>query len=91
MESWRTPSDILWVLSKKIGKNLHVVEFTKNNSWHASIQNTPFMLNYGQNPDDPTIAWLRECNPAVSKLVGRWSEQLVRARELLRAAQDKYK
>jgi hypothetical protein len=72
-------------------ERLPVVEFAMNNSWNASIQNTPFMLNYGQNPDDPTIAWLRECNPAVNKFVGRWSEQLVRARELLRAAQDKYK
>jgi hypothetical protein len=53
---------------------LPVVEFAMNNSWNASIQNTPFMLNYGQNPDDPTIAWLRECNPAVNKFVGRWSE-----------------
>lgn len=49
------------------------------------------MLNYGQNPHDPTIAWLRDCNPAVNKFVGRWSEQLVQARELLRATQDMYK
>jgi hypothetical protein len=70
---------------------LPVVEFAMNNSWNASFQNTPFMLNYGQNPDDRTIAWLRERNSAVNKFVGRWSKQLVRARELLRAAQDKYK
>jgi hypothetical protein len=70
---------------------LPVVEFAMNNSWNASIQNTPFMLNYRQTPDDPPIAWMRECKPAVNKFAGRWSEQLFRARELLRAAQDKYK
>jgi hypothetical protein len=40
------------------------------------------MLNYGQNADDLTIAWLRERNPAIKNFVGRWSEQFVRAREL---------
>jgi hypothetical protein len=83
-----------WDLSKKIGKNFNillVVEFAMNNSWNATINHTPFMLNCGQNLDDPTIAWLQKRNPAVNEFVGRWSEQLVRARELLRAAQDKYK
>jgi hypothetical protein len=60
-----------WNLSKKIGKNfkiLLVVEFAMN-SWNAKINHTPFMLNCGQNPDDPTIAWLQKRNPAVNKLV----------------------
>jgi hypothetical protein len=30
------------------------------------------MHNYGRYPDDPTIARLRQCKPAVNKFVGRW-------------------
>ena len=74
---------------------LAVIEFAMNNSWNSSwnssIQNTPFMLNYGQNPDDPTIAWLRKRNPAVNKFVGRWSEQLKDAKQCLKAAQERMK
>ena len=33
------------------------VEFDLNNSWHHSIRNTPFMLNYGQVPDGPKLVW----------------------------------
>ena len=72
-------------------ERLAVAEFAMNNSWNASIQNTPFMLNYGQNPDDPTVAFLRMRNPAVNKFVGRWSEQLQHAKQCLKAAQDRMK
>ena len=70
---------------------LTVAEFAMNNAWNESIQNTPFMLNYGQNPDTPTIAFLRSRNPAVNKFVGRWSEQLSRAKKCLDAAQQRQK
>ena len=64
------------------------VEFALNNSWHHSIRNTPFMLNYGQVPDDPTVAKLRSLNPAVNTFVGKWSEQLALAKLCLEAAQQ---
>ena len=70
---------------------LAVAEFAMNNAWNSSIQNTPFMLNYGQNPDDPTIHFLRQRNKSVNALVGRWSEQLAKAKECLQAAQDRQK
>ena len=70
---------------------LNVVEFAINNAWNESIQNTPFMLNYGQNPDTPTIAFLRSRNPAVNQFVGRWSEQLKKAKVCLEAAQQRQK
>ena len=66
-------------------------EFALNNSWHHSIRNTPFMLNYGQHPDDPTVAKLRSLSPAISQFVGRWSEQLSRAKLCLEAAQQRMK
>ena len=66
-------------------------EFALNSSWHHSIRNTPFMLNYGQNQDDPTVSKLRSSNPAISKFVGKWLEQLIRAKKWLEAAQQRMK
>jgi hypothetical protein len=47
------------------------------------------MLNYGQHPDTPAVAALRVRHPAVNKFVGRWSEQLVKAKQCLQAAQQR--
>lgn len=72
-------------------ERLPSAEFAINNSWHESIRNTPFMLNYGQNPDTPTIAFLRGRNPGVNQFVGKWSEQLQRAKQCLQNAQQRQK
>ena len=48
------------------------------------------MLNYGQNPDDPVVSNLR-LNPNIGTFVGKWSEQLSRAKVCLQAAQDRMK
>lgn len=42
-----------------------------NHSWHSSVKNTPFMLNYGQNPDTPTLAFLRTKFPELRQFTGR--------------------
>ncbi len=34
-------------------QHLDVAEFAINNSWHESVQNTPFILNTGQHPLTP--------------------------------------
>jgi hypothetical protein len=39
-------------------KSSYVAERSMNNAWNPSIQNTPFMLNYGGNPDTPIIVFL---------------------------------
>ncbi len=70
---------------------LAVAEFAMNSSWHESIQNIPFMLNYGQVPDDPTIAALRATNPNVNQFVGKWHNQVARAKRCILAAQQRYK
>ena len=72
-------------------ERLAVAEFAMNSAFNASVQATPFMLNYGQTPDDPTIAALRSKNPAVNKFVGQWDKQLVHAKKCLKAAQDRMK
>ena len=70
---------------------LPMVEFAMNNAYNSTIQTTPFMLTYGQDPDDPTVARLRHRNPNVNKFVGKWREQLVRAKYHIEAAQQRQK
>jgi len=70
---------------------LPAAEFAMNNAWSQSVQNTPFMLNYGQNPDTPVIAGLRSLNPGVNKFVGKWSDQIKKAKQCMRAAQERQK
>ena len=67
-----------------------VAEFAMNNAWNDSIQNTPFMLNYGQHPRDPISRDLAARNPAVQKFIGDWDEQVSRARKCLLAAQQRH-
>jgi hypothetical protein len=70
---------------------LPVVEFAMNNAWNTSIQNTPFMLNYGKIPDTPVISTLRSRIPAVNDFIGRWSEQLTKTKECMRVEQQRQK
>lgn len=65
------------------------VEFARNNFWHHSIRNAPCMLNYGQVPDGPAVAKLRNLNPAVDAFAGKWSDQLARAKLCLEAAKQR--
>ena len=68
---------------------LPYAEFAMNNAWHSGINNTPFMLNYGQTPDTPTVAFLRARHPQVNQFVGRWSQQIAHAKRCLQTAQDR--
>ncbi len=70
-------------------ERLAVAEFAMNSAWNQSVQNTPFMLNFGQTPDDPTVAAIRSKHPGVNKFVGQWDVQLKRAKQCLLAAQDR--
>ena len=70
---------------------LALVEFDLNNSWRHSIRNTPFMLNYGQNPDYPVVFNLRSLKPNIGLFVGKWFEELSRAKVCLQATQDRMK
>jgi hypothetical protein len=62
-----------------------------NNAYNESIKSTPFMLNYGQNPDTPIVLFLRKSNPLVNMFVCEWSEQLQCAKQCLQAAQNRQK
>jgi len=66
---------------------LSVVEFAMNRSWNHTTRNTPFMLNYGQQPDTPEVITARCQNRLVGRFVGKWHEQLKRAKHYIAEAQ----
>jgi hypothetical protein len=72
-------------------QHLAVVEFAINNSYHSGIRNPPLTLNYGQHPLDPVLARLRHKNPAVSKFLGNWEEQVSKAKTFYAIGQQRYK
>jgi hypothetical protein len=72
-------------------KLLPAAEFAMNNSVNVSTGHTPFMMNYGQNPDTPLSVVLRGLNPNIDRFRGRWSEQLTHARQCLLTAQQRQK
>lgn len=70
---------------------LPVAEFAMNSAYNTTIKNTPFMLNYGQNPDTPITLYMRGANPDVNRFVGKWSAQLQTAKQCIAAAQSRQK
>jgi hypothetical protein len=61
-------------------KHLAAAEFARKNAWNSSVRNTPFMLNYGQHPHTLATLEVHSKNPAVNAFVGKWSEQIARAK-----------
>jgi hypothetical protein len=72
-------------------QHLSVVEFAMNNSYHSGIKSTPFLLNFGQHPQDPVLASMRHKNPALGKFLGNWEEQVSKTKHVYAAAQQRYK
>jgi hypothetical protein len=79
---------------------LPMVEFAINNSWHSSINNTPFFLNYGRHPRSPTEFVLlaakrgREPDdkvPAVRSMIQNMHDAISEAKRCLQAAQQRQK
>ena len=68
-----------------------IAEFAMNNAVNASTGFTPFMLNFGQNPNTPISKVLRSLNPNLDRFRGRWAEQLAHARKSLMDAQQRQK
>ncbi len=70
---------------------LGTAEFAINNSWHESVQNTPFMLNYGQHPLTPASLAIDSKVPAAREFTEAWQNNLARAKQMLQAAQSRQK
>jgi hypothetical protein len=68
---------------------LPCVEFAINNAYHPAIGNTPFALNYGQTPLDPTSVKLDFTVPTAEAFSKDIEQHVLRAKQLLAAAQDR--
>jgi len=70
--------------------------FAYNNSVQASTGFTPFYLNHGRHPHTPLSLLMgdnspsdKDNNPAANEFVGRFSENLARAKDALHRAQQR--
>lgn len=72
---------------------LTVVEFAINNAWQASIENTPFFVNYGQHPFTPLSLQIdaKVRVPGAQKFVQDRADVVKHAKTCLMAAQDRQK
>eukprot|EP00967_Tisochrysis_lutea_P126478 scaffold213940_cov19-Tisochrysis_lutea.AAC.1 len=72
---------------------LPAAAFACNNSFHSSVSNTPFFLNYGRHPRVPFASELDHNTqpnvPAASDFAADLQETLNRAKKSLRSAQDR--
>lgn len=70
---------------------LAAAEFAVNNSWHPTIGNTPFFLNYGQHPLTPVTIGTEQVVPSATAFVTDLESHIKDARLCLKAAQDRQK
>ena len=75
---------------------LPAAEFAINSSWQSSINTTPFQLTYGYNPRSPATAHLDSPSriiqiPGLDQFRSKWFDEIRRAREYIRVAQDRQK
>lgn len=70
---------------------LACAEFAINNSWQKSVQNTPFMLNYGEHPASHVTISVTPKTPAFEVFSAELQAALQRAKKCLQAAQDRQK
>ena len=67
------------------------VEFAVNDSWQESVQETPFMLNYGQHPLNAFSLDTHSNVPAAIAHTVKWQDTVERAKECLGRAQQRQK
>ncbi|KAJ9531759.1 hypothetical protein QJQ45_021908 [Haematococcus lacustris] len=72
-------------------EHLPWVEFAINNSWHESIRQTPFFLNYGQHPLTPATLDLPRKVPKASAFAENVEKEVHKARQCWREAQQRMK
>jgi hypothetical protein len=83
-------------------EHLPLVEFAINNSYHESVKNTPFFLNYGRHPDIPISSLIKRhkhAQRAVLKdskmnayaFVDKMNHLVTQTKKAMQSAQAKYK
>lgn len=72
-------------------EHLAMAEFAYNNSYHESVKNTPFFLNYGRHPCTPLSRQTQTQCPAADKFSERMQQDIKRAKECLVTARHRQK
>ncbi|KAJ9534862.1 hypothetical protein QJQ45_017255 [Haematococcus lacustris] len=67
------------------------VEFAINNSWHKTVRNSPFFLNYGQHPLTPAVMDLPRKVPKAAEFVEGIEKAVRKAKHCWRVAQQRMK
>nr|GEZ55400.1 putative reverse transcriptase domain-containing protein [Tanacetum cinerariifolium] len=73
-------------------RHLPLVEFSYNNSYHASIKATPFEALYGQKCRSP-VCWdeVRDAQLIGPELIHETTEKIVKIKQRIQAARDRQK
>ena len=72
-------------------EHLDMAEFAINDAWQESVQETPFMLNYGQHPCNFLSLQTHSHVPAAAEFTENMHCGTERAKELLQRAQERQK
>ncbi|GJV16751.1 putative reverse transcriptase domain-containing protein [Tanacetum coccineum] len=73
-------------------KHLPLVEFSYNNSYHASIKAAPFEALYGRKCRSPVcLAEVRDVQLTGPKIIHETAEKIVQIRQSLQAARDRHR
>jgi len=85
LRQWVNPRQDNW------DELLAVAEFAINNSMSATVKDTPFRLNAGQDPHTPLSIELRHNSPVAGEFVSRMKQALISAKQAIEQAQVRQK
>ncbi|GJX13939.1 putative reverse transcriptase domain-containing protein [Tanacetum coccineum] len=81
---------VLWILEKGWERHLPLVEFSYNNSYHASIKATPFVALYGRKSRSPVcwaeVGYVQLTGP---KIIHETAEKILQIPQRLQSARDR--
>ncbi|GJW68073.1 putative reverse transcriptase domain-containing protein [Tanacetum coccineum] len=79
-------------LQKALGTNLDMIEFSYNNSYHASIKTAPFEALYGQKCRSP-VCWaeIGQVQLTSLEIVQETTEKVIQIKQRMQAARDRQK
>ncbi|GJU41817.1 putative reverse transcriptase domain-containing protein [Tanacetum coccineum] len=88
----RFASNLWRSLQKALGANLDIIEFSYNNSYHASIKVAPFEALYGRKCHLP-VCWAEvgEVQLTGPDLVQETTEKVIQIKQRIQAARDRQK